>query len=208
MKSHWQDVGRRISSLREAARTLYSFQNPFNDRIGISADESVVSLSPTRQADEQTRSIEVRQLARADRFLSRPLQADYEIPAGDYVFSVGKELIEFPYRGGTIKNFVDTINRRGTDRIKASLISVQAGSPSLLVESLRTGSKPPLAPRAKHSIWPLKPDCSTIDSREERPRSIRQPQPLPVPVFAVTILSEGVLYFTPGAQPVFPFKSP
>lgn len=211
IKSHWQDVGRRISSLREAARTLYSFQNPFNDRIGISADESVVSLSPTRQADEQKRSIEVRELARADRFLSRPLQADYEVPAGDYVFSVGKELIEFPYRGGTIKNFVDTINRRGADRIKASLISVQAGSPSLLVESLRTGSENRLGFQGKALDLAIETGLAArIDSREERPAL--DPDSLkPVSrteVHSGLSLSEGVLSFAPGAEARIPVQKP
>ncbi len=209
IKTHWQEVGRRISSLREAARTLYSFQNPFNDRIGVSADESVVTLSPTRQADEQKRRIEVHELARADRFLSRPLDSDHAVPAGDYAFSIGEELIEFPYRGGTIKNFVDTINRRGADRLKASLISVQAGSPSLLIESLKTGTENRLGFQGAALDLAIETGLvASVDSREERPSL--DPQSL-APVSRSEArtglsLSEGVLSFSPGTEARIPIQ--
>jgi len=42
-KGYWQEVGRRINSMRDSARFLYSFQNPFNDRLALSTDESVMT---------------------------------------------------------------------------------------------------------------------------------------------------------------------
>lgn len=141
IKSNWQDVGRRIAGLREAARVLYSFQNPFNDRIGISDNESIVSATATRQADEQQRRFTVSQLASADRFLSEPLAKDANVPAGTYTFSVGEKKISLPWRGGGIQNFIDSLNRRGSGDLKASLLSIQAGSKSLLIESLISGKE-------------------------------------------------------------------
>jgi len=32
-KGYWQEIGRRITSLRNSARTMYGFQNPFGERI-------------------------------------------------------------------------------------------------------------------------------------------------------------------------------
>jgi len=140
-RGYWQEVGRRVNSLRDSARMLYSFQNPFNERIGRSADENVITASATREAQEQSVHFAVKQVASADRFLSQPLEERMRIEPGNYVFSVGNDEIEINFRGGTLRDFVDIINRRGRDKIGASLISVQSGTRSLLIESKITGSE-------------------------------------------------------------------
>jgi flagellar hook-associated protein 2 len=140
-KSYWQEVGRRINSLRESARSLYSFQNPFNEKIALSSDESAIGASASREADEQEYSFTVKQVARADRFLSRPLDEKHKIENGTYTFSVGKDEISFNFRGGTLKEFVDALNRRGQEKIGARLMTVQPGTTSLLIESKITGSE-------------------------------------------------------------------
>jgi len=139
-KSYWQEVGRRINSMRESARFLYSFQNPFNERLALSTDESVLTASATREADEQSYRFTVKQTAQADRFLSAPLDEKTKIEAGSYNFTVGNDKISINFRGGTLKDFVEVINRRGNDKISANLIAVQSGTKSLLIESKKTGS--------------------------------------------------------------------
>jgi len=140
-KSYWQEVGRRVNSLRDSARQLYSFQNPFNERLGASADDSVITAVATREAQEQSFSFTVKQTAQADRFLSQPLDERTRIEAGTYVFSVGNDEISINYRGGTLRNFVETVNNRGRNKISASLITVKSGTISLLIESKLTGSE-------------------------------------------------------------------
>jgi flagellar hook-associated protein 2 len=140
-KSYWQEMGRRIGSLRDSARLLYSFQNPFNERVANSSDESVLSATATREAGEHEYHFTVKQTAQADRFLSPPLDEKMRVESGNYTFSVGKDEISFNFRGGSIKDFVDALNRRGRDKINASLIAVQTGSKSLLIESKATGAE-------------------------------------------------------------------
>jgi len=139
-KSYWQEIGRRITSLRDSARMLYSFQNPFNERLGVSSDESVITAIATREASEQMFNFTVKQTAQADRFLSRPLDEKTRIEAGTYTFTVGNDEISINYRGGTLRNFAETVNNRGRDKVAASLITVQPGTISLLIESKLTGS--------------------------------------------------------------------
>jgi flagellar hook-associated protein 2 len=139
-KGYWQEVGRRISALRESARNLYSFQNPFNERTAFSSDDRVITAIANRESSEQSYNFTVKQTAAADRFLSPPLDEKMRIESGTYVFTVGKEEISINYRGGTLKDFVETINRRGNDKIGASLLSVQSGTKSLLLESKVTGA--------------------------------------------------------------------
>jgi flagellar hook-associated protein 2 len=78
-KGYWQDVGRRMSALRDSARSLYSFQNPFNDRIVSSSDEWAITGTATREAVEQERFFTVKQTAQADRFLSTPLDDKFKV---------------------------------------------------------------------------------------------------------------------------------
>jgi len=140
-RGYWNEVGRRITSLRDSSRMLFSFQNPFNERIGKSADENVITAVATREAAEQTMRFAVKQTASADRFLSQPLEERMRIDAGNYIFTVGNDEISINFRGGTLRDFTEIINRRGRDKIGASLISVQPGTRSLLIESKLTGSE-------------------------------------------------------------------
>ena len=140
-KGYWQEVGRRVSSLRDSARFLYSFQNPFSERSARSSDESVLIATANRQAVEQERSFTIKQVAKADRFLSNPLELNYKVEPGQYTFTVGKDEITVDYRGGTLRDFTEILNRRGRGKIQASVINVEAGKQSLLVESLVTGAE-------------------------------------------------------------------
>jgi len=140
-KGYWQEVGRRINAVRDSARFLYSFQNPFNNRIALSSNEAAITASTTRETAEQSYTFTVKQTAQADRFLSQPLDEKMRVNAGNYKFSVGNDEVTIDFRGGTLKDFVDTINRRGKDKIAANLFAVQSGTKSLLIESKVTGAQ-------------------------------------------------------------------
>ncbi|MCL2070579.1 MAG: flagellar hook protein, partial [Treponema sp.] len=114
-RSYWQDVNTRASALRESAGQLFSFQNPFNDRIVRSSDDSVLSATAIRGALEQERTFTVKQTAQADRFLSAPLENDFRVESGNYSFSVGDEEVSFEFRGGNLRDFADALNRRSRD---------------------------------------------------------------------------------------------
>ena len=140
-RGFWQDLGRRISALRDSARTLYSFQNPFHERRAISTDASVITASASRRAGEHDYQITVKQTAAADRFISNPLAENLQIDSGNYIFSIGNEEVNINFRGGTIQDFVDAINRRSRELLSARLVSVQGGTRSLVLESRVTGAE-------------------------------------------------------------------
>ena len=140
-KSYWQILGTRINALRDSSRAMFSFQNPFGERMALSSDESVITATATREAIEQKYSFAVKQTAQADRFLSTPLEEKYIVEGGTYTFSVGKDEITFNFRGGSLRDFADALNRRGRDKINASILTVQQGSRSLVIESKIQGSE-------------------------------------------------------------------
>jgi len=140
-KIWWQDLGQRVKSLRESAQTLYSFQNAFNERVAVSSNENVMTATATRIAGEGEYQLTVKQLAQADRLLSPPLDEKTPIEAGSYAFTVGKETVSVDFKGGSLKEFADALNRRGRGVLGASFITVQPGSKSLLLESKITGAE-------------------------------------------------------------------
>lgn len=135
----WGELGRRIGSLRDSARSLYSFQNPFNERIAESSAPSVLVATATREAMEETKRIQVVQTAAADRFMSDRLADDARVPAGNYIFTVGSASVRVNYAGGTLADFAAAVNRRGGENVRAQVVNVTADTRVLVVEALKTG---------------------------------------------------------------------
>jgi flagellar hook-associated protein 2 len=140
-RAAWQEIGRRLSNLQEAGRLLFGFENPFNDRIASSADEYSITAVADRTATEGTTRLEVRQLAEADRFISRNLPTDFEVARGRYGFRVGDSELYFNYSGGSLESFARAVNERAGDIVNARVVQNTSTTKILLVEAKRTGSE-------------------------------------------------------------------
>jgi flagellar hook-associated protein 2 len=143
-KAAWQEMGRRITNLREASRLLFGFENPFNDRIADSGDDSVVTATAERNASEGATEIKVVQLAQADRFLSRSLPEDFDVAPGRYGFRVGEQEEFFNFSGGTLEQLARSINQRASDIVTARVVRDTANTQVVLIEALQTGAANPL----------------------------------------------------------------
>ena len=111
-RRNWQEFNRDLTRMQDSAKKLYGFQNPFLERLALSDNESVLTATATREAEEENRQVTVKKVASADRFLSDSLDTDYRVPAGTYSFSVGEKEISFSYSGGSLKDFATTLERR------------------------------------------------------------------------------------------------
>jgi flagellar hook-associated protein 2 len=143
-KRVWQDINAGLNSLRQSARTLYSFENPFNERNAISGEEAVLRATATREASEGVTEVRVIQIARADRFISDDIDRELQIGEGIYTFTVGDDSVTVRFRGGSVKEFSDAINRRNPELLRSSVINNRPGSQVILIESLREGAANPL----------------------------------------------------------------
>lgn len=140
-QANWRRVNQYMSSLRESTRSLYSFNNPFNERIAESTDERSVTATADRDATVETFKIDVDQIATADRFLSGNIDKNTRIPEGNYQFTVGEKTITYRFKGGKISEFSEGLNKRGNGIIKSSIIGVSKNESALLIESLKTGEE-------------------------------------------------------------------
>lgn len=137
----WRDVNSQLTSLRESVKTLYSYENPFNSKITTSSNEDAITATANRSADIQSFKVEVIKPATADRFLSGELDSDYQVPAGFYKYKVKDKEVSMNWKGGSLKNFSDALNKRSNGVIKSMVIGVSAGKKTLLIESLTTGQE-------------------------------------------------------------------
>lgn len=140
-QSVWRNLNQISLTLRDSSRTLYSFNNPFTEKTAKSTNERSISASAKREALEQSIKVSVTQIAAPDSFLSKEIPKDGKVPKGLYTFSIGEKNISFSWKGGSFREFSDSLNRRGEGIIRSSLIQVTPNTQSFLIESLKTGSK-------------------------------------------------------------------
>lgn len=138
-QSAWRDVNSLMSSLRTSTKNLYSFENPFNNKLATSSEENAVTADADRDASYETFKIDVIQEAKADRFLSSELDKTSSVPKGKYTFQVADKTITFNWKGGKLTDFITSLNKRASNTLKLSLVGVNNSKSSLLVESLKTG---------------------------------------------------------------------
>ncbi len=144
-QSAWRQINQSSTTLRDAAKSLYSFNNPFNEKLADSTDARALTASATREARDQSFRVTVNQIAEADAFLSSELPSDAKVPGGTYTFSVGDARVSFKWKGGSYGDFAEALNRRGEGTLRASLVQITPKTRSLLVESLKTGAAERLA---------------------------------------------------------------
>ena len=140
-KNAWRDINTRLTSLRDNTKTLYSFENPFNNKLTTSTEEYAVTAEANRSAGIQSFKVDVLQAAASDRFLTDELENDFKVPTGTYTYKVGEKQISFNWKGGSLKDFSAAINKRGNNVIKSSIIGASAGKKSLLIEAIPTGKE-------------------------------------------------------------------
>ena len=137
----WREVNTQLTSLRDSTKNLYSYENPFNNKLTTSTDEAAITATANRSADIQSFKIDVIQPATADRFLSEELASDFKVPAGIYTYKVGEKQLTVNWKGGSLKDFSNAINKRSNGIVKSMLVGASAGKKTLLIESLSTGKE-------------------------------------------------------------------
>ncbi|MBQ5849176.1 MAG: flagellar filament capping protein FliD [Treponema sp.] len=140
-QSAWRNVNRKMSSLRDSVKTLYSFDNPFNNKLTTSTEEHAISATATRNASYDSFKVDVIQPATADRFLTSELDSETKVPAGTYTYKVADKTISLRWKGGSLIDFSEALNRRGDNYLKTRVIGASKGKKTLSIESLKTGSE-------------------------------------------------------------------
>jgi len=138
-KKVWQGVNRHISTFKDNARVLFGFENPFGERVATSEDGDVFTATANREALESEYKIQVHQTATADRFLSRPVDNDFQVPEGSYSFKIKDDEEKFSFRGGSLEKFAERINQKSKGKVAASVIKNSSSTQVMIIESQKEG---------------------------------------------------------------------
>lgn len=137
----WRTINRKMTSLRDSVKSLYSFENPFSNKITSSTEEYAITADATRKASFDSFKIDVIQPATADRFLTSELDSDTKVPSGTYTYKINDKTVTMRWKGGSLQDFSNALNKRGGDLIKSRVIGASKGKKTLSIESLKTGSE-------------------------------------------------------------------
>ena len=137
----WRSLSRKVTSLRDNVKTLYSFENPFNNKLAESTQEYAITAEATRKASYDSFKIDVVQTATADRFLTSELPEDTKVPAGIYTYKISDKTISMRWKGGSLQDFSTALNKRGNNLLKSRVIGASKGKKTLAIESLKTGEE-------------------------------------------------------------------
>jgi flagellar hook-associated protein 2 len=203
-KRAWARVNQHMNSVRDSAQNLFSFQNPFNNRIAKSSDESILTATADRTAGEEEVSILVKRVASADRFISKPLPKDYKAPAGVYRFSVGEEEVRINFRGGTLRELAEAINTKSDGLLQASVVSDSQTTQVFLIESTKTGARNTLTFHDQAAAFGE--EAGIIERSLEASRTISL-SPTTVEGGGFTV-SDGTLEVKPASEAKIPLKPP
>jgi flagellar hook-associated protein 2 len=210
-KSAWLGLNRQMTTVRESAGQLFGFQNPFNNKIATSSDESVLTATAERLATEEEVSILVKQIATADRFTSRSLPKDFKAPSGLYRFRVGDGELKFTFRGGSLKELAGAINSNAGKLLKATVVDDTQDTQVILIESKRTGARNRLSFHDQAAAFGEQ--SGILERALEASRSVglstasveAWQKPLDAEKFTI---SDGTLTLNPGSELKIPLRPP
>ena len=137
----WRQVNKFSLEVRNAARDLYSFNNPFVEKIAESSNERSFTATASRGAKDQNVKLNIVQVAEADKFLSTEINKDLQIPKGKYTFKIGEKSVSVNWKGGKYKGFIDLVNSKAKEILNISEIKITPDTKSLLFSSNMTGAK-------------------------------------------------------------------
>ncbi len=139
-KEVWQEINATLNRFKESSKLLFGFQNPFQEHVAESSDETVATAIAGRDSLNETIIINVEQLAGSDRFLSRSLPKDFRVPEGIYSFKIGEDDITFKFKENRLQTFIDAINKRSKGLLRAKLINDSSETIVFMIETTKTGS--------------------------------------------------------------------
>ncbi len=139
----WNNIESKMKQLEAFAKDLYGFNNPFAERLVESSDEKVLTAEAQRNIEEGEYFFTVKQLASADRWISKTIPEDFKAPRGNYVFSVGDEKVSFSFNGKSIDSLIERINTKGKEFVEARKIQQKSQDEGyqILLESKRKGKE-------------------------------------------------------------------
>ncbi len=204
-KQVWQDLNRKISGLRSTSRTLFGFENPFNEKTVESSNERLLTATATREATNQDLTFKVIKTAQADRFISPPLDDSLRVPEGTYSISIGEKDFTLRYRGGKLSDFGERLEKKTDGLLNITVVKDTSSTQVILFESQETGENNRLVFKDDTLSWAL--DNGILEEAKADSTDIqfkREMQRLTYPEDKILLTGENSLTLKPESSLTIP----
>lgn len=141
-KSAWVSLGNKIEALQDTSKELYGFRAPFDNKLALSSDETLLTANAARIAHPSKSTIRIEQVARNERIVSDPVQNERifeRIPV--LRFRVGEKEAIVHFDGGRVEDLVDAINEQAGDYVTAKVARDTKDTSVIIIESRESGEK-------------------------------------------------------------------
>jgi len=163
-KSAWSTLGNKIKEVQDAARSLYGFRSPFEDKIAHSSAEDFLSATAARTAEPSKASIRIKQIAKRERIVSDPVNSLRVFVGQTLRLKVGEVDFEVIFNGGRIDALSEALNRQAGDYLTSKVTHDTDETSVLVLEAQKTGEKNTISSDDPQTLQFLK----TIGLFEER----------------------------------------
>ncbi|MBN2325405.1 MAG: flagellar filament capping protein FliD [Spirochaetes bacterium] len=207
-KSAWVSLGNKIKALEESSKQLYGFRSPFENKVAVSSDESILVAEAQRTAEPSRSMVRVEQLARNERILSDPIPDDLVLDKQRIVFRVGEAEADIHFEGGRISDLVRAINEQGKDLIFAKSTKDTEGTSVLVIESKETGESNGITVRDEDSLSFLK-KIGLFETREivTVDTGLTEKNVTAITEKGTYTVKDGILLLEPGTEAALTFDT-
>lgn len=130
-----EELRRKTKKLQESLRVLSSFEAAFEQKKVESEPAGFIEGTANKKAEVGHYKLEILSLATSLAFASKNLAKDYTVKGGKIGFN--DKTAEF--KGGSLYDFRDFLNRQFKDEIVAKVVQIQEKENTLVIEGKKTG---------------------------------------------------------------------
>ncbi len=132
----------KLQRLSETSKALYGFRSPFRNFIGISDGiPEYFTITAERTAYDTEHEIEVLEIARSEKFSSKPFNMKDSLPAGKIVVKIGDEEKTIDFEGGSLVQFQRALTKVFGRSIKTMITQKSRNLQVLTIDLMKTGAK-------------------------------------------------------------------
>ncbi len=137
----YEEMRSRMETLNQTAKDIYGLNSPFRSLIGIGQGVGeyydVVANKDAQRNSEHT--IEVKSIAKSQKFASKPFAMKSEIPAGQISMSIGANEKTLNFDGGSLLEFKRAFDKEFKDDIKTTIVQKTKNMQVIIFEIIKTG---------------------------------------------------------------------
>jgi len=137
----YEDLRTRLTSLSEASRALYGFRSPFRSFVGNGEGiPEYFTVTANRTASDSVHEIEIKQIARSQKFSSKAYNMNDELPSGTLVLKIGENEKTIEFEGGKLIAFQKKLLKEFGKDIKVMVTQKSRNLQVLTIDLVATGS--------------------------------------------------------------------